>query len=307
MRKYKIILSFFVLFIILNMILKPSLYIEQTLNGLTAWALHVLPSILPFMFFTKVLTSLGTIEKASRVFGQASKKLFKTPPISAFVFLTSVVSGYPVGAKMTADLYQSGKITKEEAFKMCSFCSTSGPMFIIGAVGIGMLGNALYGYIIIISHILGALINGIVFRNLKVKSTQAPTLPSLTQPSNQDLSSMVLDSTLSVISVGAIIAIFYVIITAISPLFSILPQQIASIFNGIIEITKGCADISQSFSSVWSVVATTFIISFGGISTILQSITLLNKLDMPIKLFIFQKLTHALISTLISALLILIL
>ena len=301
MRKYNTFLSIFVLFIIINMILSPSLYIQQTLNGLTAWALHVLPSVLPFMFFTKILTSLGSIESFSKIFKPVMYKLFKTPSISSFVFLTSVVSGYPIGAKMTSDLYQSGKISKVEAFRMCSFCSTSGPMFIVGAVGVGMLGNAANGYIILISHILGALINGLTYRNLKIK--EKPDSNPSTHTSRQsktDLSSMVLDSALSIISVGAIIAIFFVVITAISPLLSVFPQSITSVIEGIIEITKGCSSIALNFKSAWSVVACTFVISFGGISTILQSLTMLNKLNMPIKLFILQKFTHALFSTIIS-------
>lgn len=304
MRKLSSFLSIFVLFIIINMILFPSLYIKQTFNGISAWALNVLPSVLPFMFFTKVLTSLGSVEKFSGIFGRLTNKFFKTPAISSFVFLSSVVSGYPVGAKMTADLYQSGEISKAEAFKMCSFCSTSGPMFIVGAVGVSMLGSAQYGYIILISHILGALLNGLIYRNLKIKEENSHEI-SITQPKNNDLSSMVLDSALSIISVGAIIAIFFVIITALAPIFSIFPPQIASILKGIVEITKGCTDIASSINGIWSIVACTFVISFGGISTILQSITMLNKLNMPIRLFVLQKITHAILSTVISILLVL--
>ena len=164
MKKYSIILSIFVVFVIINMVIFPDLYISQTLNGITAWAFNVLPSVLPFIFLTKVLSQLGTVEKFSNIFSMPCEKLFKAHAVSSYVFLMSIISGYPVGAKMTADLYESGKITKNDAFKMTSFCSTSGPMFIIGAVGIGMLKNATFGYIIMISHIIGALLNGLLYR-----------------------------------------------------------------------------------------------------------------------------------------------
>ncbi len=306
MQKYQSFLSIFVVFIIINMILYPSLYIQQTLNGISAWAFNVLPSVLPFIFFTKVITSLGTIEKVSQKFGYFTKKLFNTPHISSFVFFTSIISGYPVGAKMTSDLYQSGKISREDAFKMCSFCSTSGPMFIVGAVGVGMLGNSTYGYIILISHILGAILNGIIFRKLKIKdSNHRQEISYKPQSTKPDLSEIVLDSSLSIISVGSIIAIFFVIITALAPAFSIFPPPIASLLEGIIEITKGCTDIATTFKSVWGLVACTFVISFGGISTILQSVTMLSKLKMPIGLFILQKLSHAVLSALFSILIVL--
>ena len=52
---------------------------------------------------------------------------------------------------------------------MLSFCSTSGPMFIIGAVGAGMFNSTFAGYIMFTSHVLGAFLNGIIYRNIKVK------------------------------------------------------------------------------------------------------------------------------------------
>lgn len=306
MKKYSIILSIFVVFVIINMVIFPDLYISQTLNGITAWAFNVLPSVLPFIFLTKVLSQLGTVEKFSNIFSMPCEKLFKAHAVSSYVFLMSIISGYPVGAKMTADLYESGKITKNDAFKMTSFCSTSGPMFIIGAVGIGMLKNATFGYIIMISHIIGALLNGLLYRKINVKEDKTP-LQSKVSKNSADLSSIVLDSALSIISVGTIIAIFFVIITSLSPIFNLLPSPIASILEGLIEITKGCIDISSSINSVWSVAACTFVISFGGISTILQSITMLNKLNMPIKLFVLQKFTHAILATIVSVILIVVL
>ncbi len=302
MKKYSFILSLFVLYVIVNMVLSPELYIKQTLNGITAWAFNVLPSVLPFMLLTKILSSLGEIEKFSKIFSKPSSKLFKTPAISSYVFFISILSGYPVGAKMTADLYETGKISKSDAFKMTSFCSTSGPMFIIGAVGIGMLKNVTYGYIIMIAHIVGALLNGLLYRSIKIKSN-TPALKNKESKNNIDLSGIVLDSALSIISVGTIIAIFFVIITSLSPIFSLFPSHITGILEGIIEITKGCYDISSSLNGIWAVVACTFVISFGGISTILQSITMLNKLDMPIKLFVLQKFTHAVFATIISIIL----
>ena len=80
----------------------------------------------------------------------------------------------PSGAKMVADLYLQGKITKNDAFKMTSFCSTSGPMFIVGAVGAGMFKSAKIGYILFLSHAIGAILNGLIYRNLKIKEQTPP-------------------------------------------------------------------------------------------------------------------------------------
>ena len=219
----------------------------------------------------------------------------------------AILSGYPVGSKMTADLYLQGKITREEAFKMTSFCSTSGPMFIIGAVGIGMFKNSQIGYILFASHVVGAILNGILFRNLKLKENDAVNAEKNTKKEEKtNLSDIVLNSTLSILSVGCIITIFFIVIESFSPILCMFPQHLSFFLEGVIEITKGCIDIATLSNKFLSVLLSSFVISFGGISTILQSITMLSKLKMPIKLFVIQKLCHALLSVLCSLVLLLI-
>lgn len=304
MKKYKTLLSIFIVYIILNMVIFPDIYIKETLSGITAWAFNVLPSVLPFIFFTKILSSLGGIERASAIFARPMNKLFKAPALSSYVFLMSIISGYPVGAKMTADLYSSGKISRSDAFKMTSFCSTSGPMFIIGAVGVGMLHSAMAGYIIFLSHVIGSFLNGFLYRKIKVEELQISPLQQKNEKTN--LSQIVIDSALSIISVGVIIAIFFVVIRSLSPIFSLFPAPVASVLEGIVEITKGCIDIAKNIPFSLAIVASTFVISFGGISTMLQSLTMLDQIKMPAPLFLLQKFTHALLATLISFILILI-
>lgn len=296
MKKYKIFLTIFICFIIINIVIFPSLYIQVTLDGLSAWATNVLPSLLAFIFFSKVLSSLGVIEKLANRFSSPMQKLFRTSGTSGYVFLMSVISGYPVGAKMTSDLYLSRKISRSEAVRMTSFCSTSGPMFIIGAVGAGMFNSAFSGYIIFISHILGAFLNGLLYRKIKLK--ELPPEAEV-KAQNTDLNSIIVDSALSIISVGLIIAIFFVIITSLSPIINLLPENLAAFTSGLIEITKGCMQLSKGICWLFNIVAATFVISFGGISTMLQSLTFLEKIKMPVWLFALQKFTHAILASLI--------
>ena len=301
----KTILSIFVIYILVNMVLFPQFYLQTTLNGISAWALNVLPCLLPFIFFTKILSSFSLTEKISRLFAKPVKKIYNTSPIASFAFISSVVSGYPLGAKVTADLYENKQISRSDAFKMMSFCSTSGPMFIIGAVGAGMFSNALIGYLIFSAHIIGAILNGIIYRNIKIKElSSTKKIENTAKPSN--LSSMVLDTSLSVISVGTSIAIFFVVIASLSPILSFLPSNVSAFIAGLIEITKGCLDISALPSIKQAILLASFVISFGGISTIFQSLALTATFKMPIKLVILQKFTHALISTFIAFLLIVI-
>ena len=286
------------------MIVFPQRFIKSGLDGISAWAFNVLPSVLPFMFFTRLISSLGSMEKFTKPFSKISNFIFKTPPISIYTFLMAILSGYPVGTKMVADLYNQGKISKTDAFKMTSFCSTSGPMFIVGAVGISMFHSAKIGYILLFSHILGAIINGIIFRNLKQKNEQ--NLQKIDfRKQNFDISDIVLDSTISILCVGCIITIFFIIIESFAPVFNFFPQNISAFLQGVVEITKGCLCLSHISSKFWSVALASFVISFGGISTIIQSKTMLKKLNMPTSFFVLQKISHGIISFVITAIILL--
>ena len=96
------------------------------------------------------------------------KKLYNCPSISSYILFMGIITGYPMGAKLCADCYEKNLITKEEIVRINSFTSTSGPMFIIGSVGIGLF-NPTAGIIIFVSHVLGALLNGLIYRNYKRK------------------------------------------------------------------------------------------------------------------------------------------
>lgn len=297
MKKYNTFLTILICYILVSMLLAPQKFLSVTYNGISAWALNVLPCILPFIFFTKLL-SKSSSNTLTSPFASIFHKTFKTSSSSAYVFFMAIISGYPVGAKMISDLYMEGRISRTDAYRMTSFCSTSGPMFIVGSVGALMFNNIRIGYFILIAHILGAIINGICYRNLSAKDIGQAGQDNSRSPFN--FSEIVIDSVLSILSVGVIIAIFFVVITAFEPIFNLFPAPIKQLLQGCVEITKGCLELSKLKNIKLSFILTTFVISFGGFSTILQSITFLEKIKMPTGIFILQKLTHGIFSMLIA-------
>lgn len=261
----------------------------------------------------------------------------------------SIITGYPVGSKLIKDLFDSGKMTKNEAIKATSFCSNSGPMFILGSVAIGMFADKKMGIIILVSHILGALLNGLLFRNYGKKhkrikdknatnkkniyispfsntSTNAlnsfaeeqkplydPKSPNNSNFNKLDFSQSVISSVNSILLIGGVICFTFVILEVItsSHIYLLLlngvekvglnEQLFSAIVCGLGEITKGCLLLSSvPLTPNLTYCLCTFIISFGGISTFLQSRAFLKDI-VPAKIFLLQKITHAILSTIICA------
>ncbi len=313
----KLILILVITIILGAIVINPEVYITSCLNGIMVWATVVLPALLPFMFFTKTLTELGVADILASKF-KLFPKIFKVPSLAIYVFILSILSGYPVGAKIVADLYESGAISKEEAYKITTFTSNSGPMFILGSVGIGMLTSRKLGIIILISHILGALINGLIYRNHKENSTEINK--KIIEKNNLSIGDLMWNTVHSVLIIGGFIALFFVIIEIInnlnifspisnlfSKIFNCDANIFTAIFNGIFEITRGCLDISKlGLSELISGTLCTFIISFGGLATAMQALVFLKKFDMRFSFFIKQKITHAIFASVISFILLLI-
>lgn len=310
-----IILSLVIIFLIIALVCNPETYIQSTYTGIIVWATAVLPALFPFFFLTKLLTNLGLVEKISK-FGQPiTKFLFNCSGISSYVFLMSIISGYPVGAKLTAELYQNKIISQSEAVRMCSFCSTSGPLFIIGTVGVEMFLCRGAGLIILIAHILSAIINGIIFRFYN-KNEQLLNINYQKEKNVSNiLSETIYDSVISILIVGGYIALFFMIIDVLSNFYilTIIKTFFANILNfsninsefstgissGIVEVTRGCLELSQYQDLFWSVIFATGLISWGGLSILFQSLTFLKTCKIKIGFYILQKLSQCFISMLL--------
>ena len=312
--KKNLFLTLAVCFVLISIILSPQKYISVSLNAIDVWAKILIPALFPFFVFTKLLTSFGYIKQASLVFQNTTYALYKTPPISAYIFIMSILTGYPVGSKLVSDIYKSGQITKAEAQKIITFTSNSGPMFIVGSVGIGMFYSKTVGYILLISHIIGAMLNGLLYRNLQ--KNENFTQKNYTHSTEDfSLSSSVLDSIQSILMIGGIIVIAFIFIEILNslnifyPIIKLLeligidPSISTSLINGFCEITRGCLDISKlTLSTNLKTVLTCSIISFGGISTTLQAMAFLKEI-ISYKFFITQKITHMIFSITICVIL----
>lgn len=313
----KILFTLVLIIFIAAIVASPDKYIKVTFNGIMVWATAILPALFPFMIFTKLLTSTGYVEQASKGFSRITNKLYNVPGISSYVFLMSIISGYPLGAKITSDLYEEGIINRSEAHRICSFTSNSGPMFVVGTVGVGMLISPTAGYILLLSHILAALLNGFIYRKYIPKEREIETIKLLPTVKNKDnfLNECMQNSITSVLLIGGYIAIFFVITEILASLQIFYPiVQIFSLFgvdsavtNGVVfgffEITKGCLALSSAaiFLPLKTVLCS-LIISFGGFSTAFQSFAFLNKFKISKPFFFAQKITHAVLSLLLTIL-----
>lgn len=295
-------------------------------QGLNLWANSVVPSLFPFFVATELLMHTNIVTHLGNLLNKYMKPLFHVRGEGGFAFIMGIISGYPIGAKIACEFRKNNICTKEECERLLSFTNNSGPLFIIGTVGISMFQNTTIGILLFITHLLACLTVGIIFRFWKnkqhtfSKNTQKKSANSSENfVTFSNLGEVIAQSITSSIStiflIGGFVVIFSSIISilkasgilsfaslSISPIFKALNIDTSfaqGLLTGLLEITNGIQLISNITCKKISIniLFTAFLLGFGGISIFLQVLSITSKTDLSVKPYIYGKLLHGLLAT----------
>lgn len=285
-------------------------------SGLELWANSVLPSLLPFFIATELLGYTNIVPMCGRFFSKLMRPIFNVPGEGAFAFLMGIISGYPVGAKIVANLKENKLCNKVEAERLIAFTNNSGPLFIVGTVGIGLFYNSSIGLILFCTHILSCITVGFLFRWWgKSKEKYLRNSSYSIEDNNlsfcnlgEVLSKSIISSINTILMLGGFVVLFSIIISMLntshilhvlsSHVLSVLhiPEDFSlSILTGFIEVTNGLSFISgiTSLSFSFKLVICAFVLGFGGFSVLLQVLSITSKANISIKPYFIGKLLQA--------------
>ena len=315
----KNLISIISILFVVSLILYSQENIEATKSGLKLWVNSVVPSLFPFFIATEILCHTNIINLLGKILQKPVSKLFNVPGSGVFALIMGTISGYPSGAKIVANLKSQGNLTLEESERLLAFTNNSGPLFILGTVGVSLLENRNIGYILLISHIIACLLVGIVFRNWKRSVSVSSKNRIINNDKNVDikdfggiLGESIKNSIVTIMNIGGFIVIFSVIISILnssgffeftSGIFDKLniPKEIGNgVIGGIIELTNGVKLISCLNMTNISICIISFLIGFGGLSVLFQVYSIVAKEDISIKPYFYGKLLQGFISFFIT-------
>ncbi|BAS27456.1 nucleoside recognition domain-containing protein [Limnochorda pilosa] len=148
----------------LAVVVYPRSAFEASLDGLRLWFQVVLPSLLPFFALAQILMGLGAVHFIGVCLEPLMRPLFRLPGTAAFAVAMGLVSGYPLGAKVTGDLRRNRLCTVVEAERLVAFANTADPLFMSGAVAVGMFAQPRLGAVLAFAHYASVLLVGLVMR-----------------------------------------------------------------------------------------------------------------------------------------------
>ena len=287
-----------VLMITFLMLCYPEAAYEGACRGLSTWATHLLPSLLPFFIVADLLLSMGFVRFLGILLEPVMRPLFRLPGEAGFALALGFTSGFPMGAILTTSLKEQKLCTPQEAARLAAFTSNSSPLFLLISVPISMLHQPELGGLLLAAHYLANLTIGISLRFL------APAEPASIQPrhlfrtavlemrryqithrqpAGSILGQAVQKGIDSIVKIGGFVLLFSVLLSlfqkanilnllerffaGILTVMQISPQLSAALSAGLFEMTLGAQTASQCQASLLEqLMIISFILGWSGLS-----------------------------------------
>ncbi len=334
------LIAFCAIFITVSMVRFPKDAYEAALAGLHIWWDIVFPALLPFFVISQILIGLGVVHMMGVFLEPVMRPLFNVPGAGSFVMAMGLASGFPIGAVLTADLRAQNLCNRVEAERLLSFSNTADPLFMIGAVAVGMLGYPQAGLTIVLSHYLSSLTLGLLMRFYRRKEAglaeQAPrrgsliarALQALVQAREKDgrpfgrlMGEAIQKSIETLLLVGGFIILLSVVIRILDlmglvgflgrgigsllELTGLSPALAAPLVSGFFEIDLGCQAVADAAGVAMGerLIALGMIIAWSGLSVHCQVASIISKTDLRMAPYLAARGIHAFIAAGFTALL----
>ena len=330
-------MAFSVVFITVAMVQYPKEAFDSAIIGLNLWWNVVFPSLLPFFILSEILMGLGVVHFIGILLEPLMRPVFNVPGIGAFALSMGLASGYPMDAVITSKFRKNQLCTVVEAERLLSFTNTADPLFMFGAVAVGMFGMPELGATIALAHYLSSFLVGVIFRfhryrqdsdnhdsarpagNIIVRAFRA--LYSARQQDKRSIGQLLGDSVKSsmntILLIGGFIIVFSVLIRIITVvgLTDILIDIFTGFLNligfstalapamvsGLLELDLGALAASQANAPLNEKVAITgALIAWSGLSVHAQVASIVIESGIRMTPYMVGRLLHAVLAALIT-------
>lgn len=292
----KLILFILIVFTCL-LLSNSSIVINTTIHSSKLFIFNIFPSLFAFFIISDLLINFGFIEISSKLF-KPLMKLFKIDYNCSYIFVLSMISGFPSNSKYTKDLYLKKIISLEDSIKVLLFTHFSNPLFILGTISINYL-NKRIGLFILLVHYLTNIIIGFIFRNIINSNSNNNKIETSPTTFTMCLKNSIISAFNALFLIFGLIIVFSIIINITNKYIGLNPL-LKGIINGILEMTSGINSISNlNISLRLKTTLITMFLSFGGLCIHMQVRSIL--IDTPIKYYpyLISRILHCSISGII--------
>lgn len=307
---YRIIITLGFLLLFVLMLKFPAQSVYYAFTGLTLWFQKMIPALFPFMILSGIMIRMNLTEYFAVVLSPLLKPLFKVSGNGAYCIIMGFLCGFPMGAKVIADLYERNKLTKAEATYLLSFCNNIGPIYFTS------FALPVIGFPITLTYLFGMyalpLIYGIILCRLPLSAitkhgsygtiniynintdSKSRSKSNINSSSTGQLLVHIDDAIQSAIESITKLGGYMILFNLLNLIPTmLLPLSTLPICNLLLEITSGISRIGNAHPYI---VLTA--LPFGGLSCMAQTYSIIKGTDLSIGNYFF----HKCILTIITAL-----
>ncbi len=253
------IFRFVPLLLIAGLIAAPAAVSSAAASAAMLWWTRVVPSLLPYLIASSLLVRSGLLSGLS---GRSAPLLL----------LFGALGGYPVGARLAAELRNSGQLTLSEAQTAALCANLPNPVFLLSVVAAGMFSDARAAIPLLIA-IYGVALFGVIPLSRLPIGKAARSIGGL---SPTDLPDAIADGVHAILNIGGCI-LFASVLGALlhaagTLVFRQIDPTVHAFFLGLFEMTCGCeATAALALELRLRLALCAFFIQFGGVSVLLQA------------------------------------
>ncbi len=229
--------------------------------GLQMLGTDVLPSLFPFLVLASYLSLSGAADGLCHVLRRVTRRFFRMSEGALPAVLMGLVGGYPVGPKTAAELYRTGRVSRNEAERLLYFTANVSPAFAVSYVGLFLLQNAAAGALLYAAAVLSSLTLGWLCRFL---SDGKPPVPAANLPSRHAVTGAVASATEASLSIAGWVLTFAVASSLLEK--AGLPPAVTLFLRSVVEITTGCRAVAGAVALPVTAAA----VGFGGLAVLCQ-------------------------------------
>lgn len=269
--------------------IEPKAAADGVRGGLAICAHTVIPTLFPFMAAADFTVRSGLSEIIGKVSAPFTQKFFRLPGSASCAVFMSLVGGFPVGARMTAQLIETSCVSKSQGRRMMLFCVNGGPAFVIGAVGAEMLSSVKAGVLIYIALVCASLTVGFLLRFTAKEEKNEETRP-VALFDGYAISESVRQTVQAMLGICAWILLFDCIVSFADRF--IKNEVLSSLFGMLAEVTAGSAAAAKKLPSFM----TAAVVGWSGLAIHCQIFPYLKTAELKLRTFWLFRFVNAVLA-----------
>lgn len=290
----------FFLFTAIVLLFEGNLCKVAVVQGISLCLQSVIPCLFPFLVLTRWVIGTDIPDRISFRLARLIRSVFHCSENGTICIILGLIGGYPIGAQTVALTYKEGRITRNEAEYLLSFCNNASPAFFFGILG-SIFGSIQTSMILYAIHIMSAILTGLF---LRPKTKPASHQKTEAHQNTKSTGGIIPASIKSLVIICGYVLLFQIIVR-IADHYLELPKVAAVIVTGILEITSGSLSMAQLLDTprICYCLASGFF-SFGGICVYLQARTFMQEAGLEGKLYLLGKTLQAMIAMIMTSLIV---